>query len=283
MEDATIGKIIDLFPEELEGMLSSRKEGAYEIVDVRQPQEYTAGHIPGAKLIPLGEIEERMDEFSTDQDLLFYCRSGARSMAAASLVRDTGVAFQGIYNLVGGYGGYEGTGLAGMPRVDSIDLSLPLDQIIVRAIDMEKGAWRFYGLFLERFPDAGFTPRLQRLVELEKKHGNALYTYWKKHVQPAPEQDFEALFASLQGELLEGGESLDVWTQRLEDMRTRTCLDLAEAALVIEYSAYDLYRNLADRAAEASETAFFRLLSEQEKGHVRVVSKVFEDCFQENE
>lgn len=85
MGDAAGGNIIDLFPEELEGMLSSRKEGTYEIVDVRQPQEYVAGHIPGAKLIPLGEIEERMDEFAPDQDLLFYCRSGARSMAAASL------------------------------------------------------------------------------------------------------------------------------------------------------------------------------------------------------
>ncbi|MDD4649630.1 MAG: rhodanese-like domain-containing protein [Desulfoplanes sp.] len=283
MGEIPSGKIMDLFPEELEGMLSARKEGAYEIIDVRQPQEYTKGHIPGAKLIPLGEIEERMDEFSTDQDLLFYCRSGARSMAAASLVRDTGVSFRGIYNLVGGYGGYEGTGLVGMPRLDTIDLNLSLHQIIVRAIDMEKGAWRFYTLFQERFPDAGFTPRLHRLVELEKKHGNALYTYWEKHVQPGPEQDFESLFASLDGEILEGGESLDDWTKRLESMQTITCLDLAEAALVIEYSAYDLYRNLADRATGSAEITFFRLLSEQEKGHVRVVSKVFEDCYQEDD
>ncbi|MDD2219930.1 MAG: rhodanese-like domain-containing protein [Desulfoplanes sp.] len=282
MGEIPSGKIMDLFPEELEGMLSARKEGAYEIIDVRQPQEYTKGHIPGAKLIPLGEIEERMDEFSTDQDLLFYCRSGARSMAAASLVRDTGVSFRGIYNLVGGYGGYEGTGLVGMPRLDTIDLNLSLHQIIVRAIDMEKGAWRFYTLFQERFPDAGFTPRLHRLVELEKKHGNALYTYWEKHVQPGPEQDFESLFASLDGEILEGGESLDDWTKRLESMQTITCLDLAEAALVIEYSAYDLYRNLADRATGSAEITFFRLLSEQEKGHVRMVSKVFEDCYQED-
>jgi rhodanese-related sulfurtransferase len=282
MGEIPSGKIMDLFPEELEGMLSSRKEGAYEIIDVRQPQEYTKGHIPGAKLIPLGEIEERMDEFSPDQDLLFYCRSGARSMAAASLVRDTGVSFRGIYNLVGGYGGYEGTGLVGMPRMDTIDLNLSLHQIIVRAIDMEKGAWRFYTLFLERFPDAGFTPRLHRLVELEKKHGNALYTYWEKHVQPGPEQDFESLFASLDGEILEGGESLDDWTKRLENMQTITCLDLAEAALVIEYSAYDLYRNLADRVTGSAEITFFRLLSEQEKGHVRMVSKVFEDCYQED-
>ena len=271
--------IHDVFPEELEGLILSRKEGTYEIVDVRQPQEYEFGHIPGARLVPLGEIEERMDEFSVDQDLFFYCRSGARSMAAASLVRDTGVAFRGIHNLVGGIGGYEGVPLSGLPKVEVVDITASLDRILVQTMDMEKGAWRLYTLFQKRFPQTPFASRLNRLGELEKKHASALYTYWEKHVTPLPGTDFETLFASLAGNILEGGESFDAWSQRLEEQRELSCVDLAEAALTLEYAAYDLYRNLAGRVRESSGIAFFHLLSEQEKGHVRVVSKMFESCF----
>ena len=270
--------IEDVFPEELEGFMGSHREREYELVDVRQPGEYKAGHIPGAKLIPLGEIEERLDEFGVDQDILFYCRSGARSMAAARLVRDTGVGFKGIYNLTGGFGGYTGTGLVGMPRLAVIDTNEPMERIIVRAMDMEKGAFRFYSLFRERFSDAPFMARLERLIDLEKKHARALYEYWERHVTPKPSQAFDELFGSLRGGILEGGERFEDWAARLDQTGELTCLDLAEVALVIENEAYDLYRNLTGLADDPRSRSFFRLLAEQEKGHVRVVSRFFEDC-----
>ncbi|WP_462323919.1 rhodanese-like domain-containing protein [Desulfoplanes sp.] len=268
----------DIFPEELEGLIGARREGEYEIVDVRQPGEYQAGHIPGAVLIPLGEIEERLDEFGVDQDFLLYCRSGARSKAAANLLRGTGIGFKGIYNLVGGFGGYGGTGLVGLPRLDAVDMDASLDTIVVRAMDMEKGAFRFYSLFRERFPVARFISRLERLVDLEKKHAQALYVYWERHIRPKPSGSFEDLFASLGGDVLEGGETFDQWATRLDQAGGLACLDFAEAALVIENTAYDLYRHLTRMAGDPQAASFFRLLAEQEKGHVRVVSRFFEDC-----
>ena len=273
-------EITDVFPEEWDGFIGSRRENEYEIVDVRQPEEYASGHIPGATLIPLGELEQRLDAFQLDRDIVLYCRSGARSMAAARLLRDTHIQFRGLYNLVGGFGGYEGTELSGLPRVDAFDLDQPLEKIIMQAMDMEKGAFKLHTLFQERFPQAGFIQRLKRLTDLEKKHARALYVHWERHVSPQPSSSFDDLFASLKGDILEGGESFDAWATRVDQAGEITCLDLAEAALVIENQAYDLYRHLNRAVKDPRESSFFQLLAEQEKGHVRVVSRFFEDCLE---
>ncbi len=41
-------------------------------LDVRQPKEYTRGHLPGAKLIPLGELDNRLEELEKDKPIVIY-------------------------------------------------------------------------------------------------------------------------------------------------------------------------------------------------------------------
>lgn len=64
----------------------------YIILDVRAREEYDAGHIPGAIVIPHTEVEERAAEElpDTDQLILVYCRSGRRSKIAAEILVDLG-------------------------------------------------------------------------------------------------------------------------------------------------------------------------------------------------
>lgn len=52
------------------------------IIDVREPEEYQTGHISRAKLIPLGELNKRMNELPKDQELICVCASGSRSSSA---------------------------------------------------------------------------------------------------------------------------------------------------------------------------------------------------------
>ena len=66
-----------------------REEGAF-VLDVREPQEWDAGHIPGATLIPLGEIPDRLDEIPQDQTVVVVCRSGNRSGQATQFLRQNG-------------------------------------------------------------------------------------------------------------------------------------------------------------------------------------------------
>lgn len=56
----------------LRSYISSHHEKDYLLVDVRQLKEYVQEHIPGANLIPLGELSARMTELPTDRDIVFY-------------------------------------------------------------------------------------------------------------------------------------------------------------------------------------------------------------------
>jgi len=53
-------------------MMANTGTGGMLILDVRQPSEYNAGHIPGATLIPLPQLTDRLDELDRDQPLMVY-------------------------------------------------------------------------------------------------------------------------------------------------------------------------------------------------------------------
>lgn len=61
------------------------------IIDVREADEVAAGMIPGAKHIPLGEIEDRAGELDSGQPYYMVCRSGARSSRASDYLNEQGI------------------------------------------------------------------------------------------------------------------------------------------------------------------------------------------------
>ena len=74
-----------LTADEFREYLESKDENDYLLIDVRQESEYELAHIPGARLMPLAEVESRLFSLPTDRDLVFYCHNGGRSQWAASL------------------------------------------------------------------------------------------------------------------------------------------------------------------------------------------------------
>ncbi len=60
------------------------------VIDVRQPEEYSAGHIAGSKLIPLGELGKRVNELPKDKEIICVCASGSRSRSATKLLVNAG-------------------------------------------------------------------------------------------------------------------------------------------------------------------------------------------------
>lgn len=65
------------------------------LVDVRESWEFAARHLPGARNIPLGELERRIAELAPDDAPIFICRSGGRSLAACALARRAGITAPG--------------------------------------------------------------------------------------------------------------------------------------------------------------------------------------------
>lgn len=87
-----------------------QRETPIQLIDVREPWEYELCHIPGSKLIPLGELSGRMNELAKNETVYLQCRSGGRSAEALLLLQNAG--FPKLYNVEGGI-------LAWAERIDS--------------------------------------------------------------------------------------------------------------------------------------------------------------------
>jgi adenylyltransferase/sulfurtransferase len=72
----------------------------FVLLDVREPFEWDICHIPGAKLIPLGNLPSRMSELDSADEILLQCKSGARSARALRLLQEAG--FSKLANVEGG-------------------------------------------------------------------------------------------------------------------------------------------------------------------------------------
>jgi rhodanese-related sulfurtransferase len=70
------------------------------VIDVRNPDEYQSGHVPGATLIPVNTVFARREELPKDQDVIFVCAVGQRSALAAEMAAAAGLTR--IFNLEGG-------------------------------------------------------------------------------------------------------------------------------------------------------------------------------------
>lgn len=78
------------------------------VIDVRQPEEYASGHVPGALLFPLDSLGLRKGELANFQTLYVICRSGGRSSAACGLLSHMG--FPRVVNVEGGLLAWAGAG-----------------------------------------------------------------------------------------------------------------------------------------------------------------------------
>ena len=76
---------VEITVEELKSKLGRSEK--VTIIDVREPAEHAICHLKEAKLIPLSEFEDRLDELSPDDCIVLYCHHGMRSAQAASWLR----------------------------------------------------------------------------------------------------------------------------------------------------------------------------------------------------
>src|ERR1700677_192875 len=84
-------------------------QGGVDVVDVREPHEWATGHVPGARLVPLGQLRTDPDSAHLGSRVLFVCERGGRSLQAAELAASRGTAE--VYSLDDGTGGWRSAGL----------------------------------------------------------------------------------------------------------------------------------------------------------------------------
>ncbi|MEW5931512.1 MAG: MBL fold metallo-hydrolase [Gemmatimonadota bacterium] len=99
------GTVADVSPDEME---QRRLTGRVELVDVRNSSEFEAGHLAGARNLPLGRLAERLGELPRDRALVVHCQSGARAGVAISLLQARG--FRDVLHLAGDFAGWKAAG-----------------------------------------------------------------------------------------------------------------------------------------------------------------------------
>src|SRR5579875_934202 len=95
-------EVASVTPKELASELNAGKK--ILLLDVREPHEYEIVNIKGAKLIPLGELPERVNELDTADEIVAYCHTGGRSARATDFLRSLG--YKKVRNLEGGVEGW---------------------------------------------------------------------------------------------------------------------------------------------------------------------------------
>ena len=112
---AAIGRdavpVLEIDPSQLARRLEQGEE--LELIDVREPYEWQIGHIPGARHIPLGSLDDEIPRLDRKRTTILYCKAGARSLRAARQLADAGLA--DVRSLSGGI----------LRWIDEVDPSIP--------------------------------------------------------------------------------------------------------------------------------------------------------------
>jgi len=95
------------------GLAAITKNGRPRIVDVRSPEEWRKGHLPGAVHIPLAALPSRLSELDGSTPIVLHCQGGGRSSIAAGFLQANGLS--NVSNLDGGYSAWVKQGL---PTID---------------------------------------------------------------------------------------------------------------------------------------------------------------------
>lgn len=114
---AALAVVREISPEEARALLDAPERGGFHFVDVREPDEWSAGRIPGARSYPRGFLEVRADLSHPKRDawladrgrgLVLYCGGGNRSALAAQALHEMG--FTRVLSLAEGFAGWERRG-----------------------------------------------------------------------------------------------------------------------------------------------------------------------------
>ncbi len=94
------GDIRDIRAIELKALMDADDAQRPVVIDVREPWEYAQGRVPGARLMPLGQLHARLSELNPEQPVAVICATGSRSLSAALVLGQKG--FKTIYNVARG-------------------------------------------------------------------------------------------------------------------------------------------------------------------------------------
>jgi rhodanese-related sulfurtransferase/rubrerythrin len=246
---------------------------AFTLLDVRQPGEYDAEHLPGAKLIPLPELGSRLPELDPDRPTVVYCAIGGRSRVAAQVL--AGKGFREVLNLSGGIKAWNSH-----KAVGSEDLGLRLfsgnespAETLMTAYALEEGLREFYLSMAAQVKAEDARRLFDKLSAIEVKHQDRIFDEYRRISGAAPTREEFVQNVAVSG--MEGGLTTDEYL-RLYQPDLEVAEEVISLAMAIEAQALYLYQRAADHAGgEESRTVLLQIANE-ERAHLEQLGALFE-------
>jgi len=254
-------------------IIKDKKQGTYTLLDVRQPSEYKAGHLPGAKLIPLPQLNDRLPEIDPHKPTIAYCAVGGRSRVAAQML--SGKGFDEVYNLSGGYKGWDGSSATG-----GEDQGLELftgkeepEEVLVVAYSLEKGLRDFYQSMAPRMEVPEARELFHRLSAIEINHQKRIFDEYSRITgMNTPMEEFDRETVS---PAMEGGINNDEFMKRY-GADVQSPAEVIEMAMSIEAQALDLYSRAAENIGNPESRHALEQIAREEQEHLKLLGDLFE-------
>ena len=243
------------------------------LLDVRQPNEYEAGHLPGARLIPLPDILSRIGEIDSRKATVVYCAVGGRSRIAAQMIAAQG--FSDVYNLSGGFKAWKGDAAFGAEEkgLELFTGNESVEETLVVAYSLEEGLRSFYLEMQDKVNNSDARNLFEKLSEIEVKHQERILDEYRKITGSSiTREEFEK---NIVVNALEGGLTTEEYANLFHpDWESVT--DIIEVAMSIEAQALDLYLRASERSDEPQSQKVLRQIADEERTHLAQLGKLIE-------
>lgn len=268
----SVDQITEMNPAEVKAILDTDKRGDYLLVDVRTPEEFRMGHIPGAILAPIAELETRHGELDRTKKIITYCRSGPRSMAASLLL--CGLGFPHLYHLVGGLKAWHFEIEAGPPRKKPVMIAgnEAVADILMVAMKMEKGAYTFYAGAKEKMQSPRTAELFGMLAQVEESHFELVYNRYAEILGAGSLPPLPQLKREMTAEYMEGNIEVNKELLKLERAPFKDELEAHEIALEIEYLSLDFYTRSAALVTDPKSSQVLHELGEADRRHIALIT-----------
>ena len=256
---------------EAKAFMQGKDIAQYTLLDVRQPGEYESEHIPGAKLIPLPDLNDRLGEIDPHKPTIVYCAVGGRSRVAAQML--AGKGFDEVINLTGGIKawknekalGGEEQGLALFSGKESPE------EALVIAYSLEAGLRDFYLAMAPKVQREAARKLFEKLATIEVKHQQRIYgAYIALTDTPMSEEEFASRKVV---PAMEGGLTTEEY-MAIYQPDINVVEEVISLAMAIEAQALDLYQRAARRAEMAASQALLHQIASEERSHLEQLGKL---------
>lgn len=247
--------------EDTRKLLKTHPPGSFQLLDVRQPKEYDEAHIPGAILMPLGNLPVRLEELTPHRETVVYCRSGVRSRSGCQIL--TAAGFSRVLNMTGGILAWQGHRALGS---ETLGLEFfargSFSSAAAMAYTMEHGLRLFYQLLADCADSDANRELLHFMATLEDGHMAGL-----KALHPDLDENIAASAQFAEGGL-DREKLLAYYGDQLGDIES-----IIHTGMMFEAQAYDLYSRLSRMEEQQDMREFYLQMAGEEQRHLDRLSR----------